>query len=135
MGKKKTLKDKAYHLWQEAGLPEFLNKYGPKKTPAWKVYLCHLEYTVHAPAWRRASNFMDEYHDLSRHWTAWQKAIAKWPAWVWDALAKASAGREPCEVAAIDGTTHSRSNPSQHYLKRIDRVEQVKRPVQDVVIK
>jgi len=134
MKRKKTLKDKAYRLWQEAGLPEFFNKYGPKKTPAWMVYLCHLEYTSHAPSWRRAADFMTDYHEKSRHWTSWQKAIAKWPVWVWDALAQASAGQEACEVAAIDGTTHSRSDPSQHYLKRIDRVERVKRPVQDVVM-
>ena len=77
---------------------------------------------------------MIDYHNKSRHWTSWQKAISKWSNEVWDALAKASAGSEPCELAAIDGTTHSRSNPSDHYLKRIDRDGPVGRPVQDVVL-
>lgn len=134
MKKKETLKDKAFRLWSKAGLPEFLNKYGPKKTPGWVIYLCHLEYTSHAPAWRRAANFMEDYHNKSRHWTAWQKAIGKWPQWVWDALQKASAGEKPCKIAAIDGTTMSRSNPSQHYLKRIDREETISRPIQQVIM-
>jgi len=134
MKKRVTLKQKALHLWSKAKLPKFLNRYGPKKTPSWLVFLCHLEYTAHAPAWRRAANFMGDYHQKKRHWTSWQRAIAKWPAWVWDALAKASAGDEMCEVAAIDGTTLARSNPSQHYLRRIGSDGYVSRPVQQVLM-
>lgn len=134
MSEKEPLKEKAYRLWKAAGLPDFLNKFGPKKTPGWLIYLCHLEYTEHAPAWRRASSFMDEYYQKNRHWTSWQKAIGKWPQWVWDALAKASVDSDKCELAAIDGTTMSRSNPSQHYLKRIGREETVSRPIQDIIM-
>ena len=94
MKKKETLKEKAFRLWKKAGLPKFLNKFGPKKTPAWEIYLCHLEYPVHAPAWRRASSFMEDYHSTTRHWTTWQKAIQKWPVSVWDALSKARVDRE-----------------------------------------
>lgn len=133
MKKKETLKDKAKRLWKAAGLPEFLNKYGPKETPGWLTFLCHLEYTSHAPSWRRSMNFMIDYHNKSRHWTCWQKAISKWPQYVWDALAKASAGNLPCEVAAIDGTTMARSNPSQHYIKKIN-CDLCTRPVQQVVM-
>lgn len=86
MEKRESLKDKAFRLWKEAGLPDFFNKYGPKKTPAWKFYLCYLEYTSHASAWHRASNFMMDYYDEGLHWTTWQKAIQKWSAWVWDVL-------------------------------------------------
>ena len=133
MREKETLKQKAYRLWKAARLPEFLNKYGPKKTPGWLIYLCHLEYTAHAPAWRRAANFMADYHKKSRHWTSWQKSIGKWPAWVWHALARASVDEE-CTTSAIDGTGMSRSNPSQHYLKRIDREGKVSKPAQCVML-
>lgn len=133
MKKKETLKDKAFRLWNKAGLPKFLNKYGPKVTPGWMIYLAHLEYTVHAPAWRRATNFMTNYHKKERHFTTWQKAIAKWPAWVWDALKKASVGEEECEIAAIDGTGLSRANPSQHYIKRITGYKSTK-PMQAIVM-
>jgi hypothetical protein len=134
MKAREALKDKAKRLWKAAGLPKFLNKYGPKKTPGWMIYLCHLEYTTHAPAWRRAAAFMTEYHQKPRHWTAWQKAIAKWPQWVWDALGKASAADCTGNLTALDGTTTGRSNPSQHFLHRIDRDGRVARPVQAVVL-
>lgn len=129
-----TLRDKANRLWQAAGLPEYLNKFGPHRTCAWEVFACHLEYTAHVPSWRRASSFMFNYHGTSRHWTSWQKALAKWGSWVWDALAVASAQETVCEVAATDGTTFARSNPSKHYEKRIDRDTRVSRPVQVVVM-
>jgi hypothetical protein len=134
MKEKETLQDKAYRLWKAAGLPEFFNTKGPKWTPAWKVYLAYLEYTEHAPAWRRAADFMLEYYNVPRHWTAWQKAIAKWPQSVWDALRVASVGTTDCEIAAIDGTTLTRSDASQHYLKRIGQEGRIGRPVQEVLL-
>ena len=134
MEKRESLKDKAYYLWKKACLPDFLNKFGPKVTPGWQTYLCYLEYTSHAPSWRRAMNFMVDYHRKSRHWTTWQKAIAKWPSWVWDALRDASIDEMECELAAIDGTTLTRSDASQHYLHRIDRENKIGRPVQEVVM-
>lgn len=129
-----TLKEKAFRLWRKAGLPDFFNKKGPKKTFAWLVYACHLEYTNHAPAWRRAAGFMAGYYDAKRHWTSWQKALAKFPARVWDVLRTASIDDESCAIAAIDGTTMARSNPSQHYLHRIDSEGKVSRPVQQVIM-
>jgi hypothetical protein len=134
MKNKETLKDKAKRLWKKAGLPDFFNKKGPKSTPAWLTYACHLEYTAHAPSWRRAANFMSNYHEDSRHWTTWQKAISKWPQQVWDAIENASVEDGVCEIAAIDGTTMGRSDASQHYLRRIDREGEVARPVQGVVM-
>ena len=77
---------------------------------------------------------MIDYHEEKLHWTSWQRAIAKWPSMVWEALAKASACDEPCEIAAIDGTTHARSNPSKHYLQRIASDGKVARPVQQVTM-
>ncbi len=133
MNEKETLKQKALRLWKAAGLPKYLNKYGPKKTPGWRIFLCHLEYTVHAPAWRRVTGFMTDYHGETRHFTTWQKAIAKWPVSVWDSLADASVGDEDCDVAAIDGTTMARSNPSQHYIRKIHG-EFCSRPIQQVVL-
>ena len=134
MKKKRTLKEKVLRLWKRAGLPDFFNKYGPKQTPAWEVYLAYMEYIVHAPSWRRAANFMTDYHGKSRHWTTWHKAIQKWPVWVWAALASASINYEECKIAAIDGTGISRTSASQHYLKRINSEYKVKRHTQLVAM-
>jgi len=62
---------------------------------------------------------MREFYGFTMDWTCWRKAVLKIPLWAWHALARTSAGDDECVVAAIDGTTIARSNPSQHYYKRI----------------
>ena len=134
MENKETLIKKAKYLRRQARLPKFLNRYGPKDHPLWQFLLAQLVYTTHCKCWRRTAKFMQEYYKIQLHWTSWQRAIAKWPVWVWQAIGRVSAGDDACTIAAIDGTTFSRSSPSQHYLKRIDKEEPVGRPVQDVVM-
>ena len=135
MEKRATLEEKAYQIWKDAHLPEYLHKYGPKRTPGWLIFLSYLEYQEHAKQWRETAYFMIDHYREDRHWTTWQKAISKWPQWVWDAIMKASAKYEGnCKLAGIDGTTFSRSNPSQHYLERIDRKEPVSQPIQSVIL-
>ena len=134
MTKQERLINKAKRLVRHARLPRFFNWKGRKWHPTWQVYLCHLVYTAHAPSWPRAAKFMHEYYGIEMDWTCWRKALMKWPVWAWHALVRASAGDEPCAVAAIDGTTLARSNPSQHYLHRIDREGAIGRPVQEVVM-
>ena len=134
MRKKKPLREKAYALWRKARLPRHMNRFGPKATPSWRFYLCHLEYTRHSRCWRRAATFMEEFYGFVLHWTSWQRAIAKWPYWVWHRLGKASIDADDCSVAAIDGTGISRTNASQHYLKRIGQQKKARRHVQEVVM-
>lgn len=134
MNDEETLEHKAKRLVRQARLPRFWNNYGPKKCPLWRFYLCHLVSTTFRLSWRRAARFMREYYGIALHWTTWQKAVSKWPVWVWNAIGKASAGQETCALAAIDGTTFSRADPSQHYLRRIDRDGPIGRPLQGVVM-
>jgi len=134
MTKQELLIDKAKRLVRAAGLPDYFNRYGRRWHPTWQVYLAHLVFTTYRLSWPRTAKFMTEYYGLSMDWTCWRKAIEKWPFWAWHAIARASAGDEPCEIAAIDGTTVARSNPSQHYLRRIDREDVVKRPIQNMVM-
>jgi transposase len=134
MAEEESLKDKAKRLVRRARLPRFLHTRGPKKYQTWQFYLCHLVHTTYRLSWRRAAKFMREYYGIRLHWTTWQKAIAKWPAWVWLALGQASVEPTPCELSGMDGTTYTRSDPSNHSLHRIDRDEPVGRPVQAVVL-
>ena len=134
MTRQEPLIDKAKRLTQQARLPRFFNVKGRRWHPTWQIYLCHLVYTTYAPSWRRAAKFMRDFYGIEMEWSCWRKAIMKWPIWAWHALARASAGDEQCLVAAIDGTTLARSNPSQHYLHRIDREQPVGRPIQEVVM-
>jgi hypothetical protein len=134
MNQGNELKDKVNRLHRRARLPRTLNKYGPKDHPMKEFLLCQVIYTTFCRSWRRAARFMRDFFGIDLHWTSWQRAIAKWPQWVWLALARASADVDRCEIAAIDGTTLTRSNPSQHYLHRIDREDKIGRPVQQVVM-
>lgn len=134
MKKKETLVNKVKRLCRRARLPRFINRFGPKWHPTWMFYLAHSVYTTYTHSWRRTAKFMQEFYGITLHWTQWRRAIAQWPQWVWGAFQKASNDDERCTIAAIDGTTMSRSNPSQHYLKRIDREETISRPVQDVIM-
>lgn len=134
MTKQQRLIDKAKHLVRAARLPRFFNRFGRRWHPTWQVYLAHLVYTTYRLSWPRTAKFMTEFYGLAMDWTCWRKAICGWPRWAWQAIGRASVGDVPCEWAAIDGTTISRSNPSQHYLHRIDREDVVKRPLQEVVM-
>jgi len=122
------------HLARRARLPKHFNKYGPKTHKMWQFLLCHVVYMKHTRNWRDAASFMKEHYGLILHWTCWQRAVAKWPSWVWHALARASAGDDECSVAAIDGTGISRTNPSYHYVKRIGQTTPVRRPMQAIVM-
>jgi hypothetical protein len=134
MTRQKRLIDKAKHVVRVAGLPQFFNKFGRKWHPTWQIYLAHLVYTKYRLSWPRTAKFMTEYYDMNMDWTCWRKAIRGWPLWVWEAIGRASIKAKSCDWAAIDGTCISRSDPSQHYLHRIDREEVVKRPLQEVVM-
>ena len=134
MNDEEELINKVKRLVKRARLPRVLNRYGPKDHPLWQFLLCYVVYTTYCHSWRRAAKFMREFYGIDLHWTTWQKAIAKWPQWIWLALARASADIEHCKLAAIDGTTLARSNPSQHYLHRIDREDKIGRPIQQVIL-
>lgn len=85
-----TLKDKAFGIWELAGLPDFFNKRGPKNTPGGVVLLAYLEYVAHAGNWRETGKIMSSYYGFKEHWTNWPKRVQKWPAGVWNDLKKAS---------------------------------------------
>lgn len=129
MEKENKLVQKVKQLLRKARVPRFLNRFGPKSNPLWQFYLCHCVYTKYCRNWRDAAKFMDEFYGISLHFTTWQKAIAKWPMWLWHLLQKASVHDDDCDIAAIDGTGISRSNPSQHYVMRIGGLKS-SRPLQ-----
>ena len=119
MTREEQLIDKIKGLVRRARLPRFFNRYGRKWHPTRQLVLCHAVYALYARCWRRAAKFMREFYGITMTFSCWRKAILKIPSWAWDALARASAGDKPCALAAIDGTTLARSNPSQHYYQRI----------------
>lgn len=120
MKKEERLVNKIKRLIRQAGLPRFLHKYGPKKFLLWQLCLGLLIKEVFRLSYRRAMKFLNEFYGISLHWTTLQKFRRRVPLSIWQALLRNTISGS-IAVAAIDGTSMQRHNPSMHYLKRIDR--------------
>ena len=128
MKKEKRLVNKIRRLIRQAGLPRFLHKYGSKKFLLWQLCLGLLIKEVFRLSYRRAMKFLDEFYGIKLHWTTLQKFRKRVPLSIWQALLKSTANNS-IAVAAIDGTSMQRHNPSKHYLKRIDRENKISVPI------
>ena len=117
-----------------AGHPRWAHKFGPKRLQTWMLCLGLFVQQVYRLSYRRAMKFLDEYYYLKLHWTTLQKAAKRLPRGLWQSLLAATITSEKVALAAADGTGFSRSGPSQHYLKRIDRKEPTGRPVQVITL-
>jgi len=129
MKKEKTLIHKVKHLLKRAGMPRWLHHFGPKRLKLWEHTLGFLIKEVYQLSYRRTTKFLLEYYAIDMHWTTLQKQRRKIPLSIWQKLLQMSIDNA-VEVAAIDGTCLQRSNPSSHYLKRIDRDSRDRIPVQ-----
>ena len=128
MKKEKRLVNKIRRLIRQAGLPRFLHRFGPKKFLLWQLCLGLLIKEVFRLSYRRAMKFLDEFYGIKLHWTTLQKFRKRVPLSIWQALFKCTTNN-PIVVAAIDGTSMQRHNPSMHYLKRIDRENKISVPI------
>ena len=128
MKKEKRLVNKIRRLIRQAGLPRFLHRFGPKKFLLWQLCLGLLIKEVFRLSYRRAMKFLDEFYGIRLHWTTLQKFRKRVPLAIWQTLLKCTADNS-IAVAAIDGTSMQRHNPSMHYLKRIDREEKISVPI------
>lgn len=72
--------------------------------------------------------FLDEFYGIKLHWTTLQKFRQRVPLCIWQILLKCTVSN-PIAVAAIDGTSMQRHNPSMHYLKKIDRENKISVPI------
>ena len=128
MKKEKRLVNKIRRLIRKAGLPRFLHPFWPKKFLLWQLCLGLLIKEVFRLSYRRSMKFLDEFYGIKLHWTTLQKFRKRLPLAVWQALLKCTISSS-IAVAAIDGTSMQRHNPSMHYLKRIDRENKISVPI------
>jgi len=134
MKSKNKLDTKIHRLFRAAGHPRWLHYMGPKKFQTWVLCLGLVVREVYQLSYRRAMRFLDEYYNIRLHWTTLQKAAKRLPKSLWQSLLAATITAQKIYLAAVDGTGLSRSYPSYHYLKRIDREAPVGRPVQLISI-
>ena len=120
MEKEKRLIHKVKCLIRRAGLPKWLHRFGPKKFYFWQLSLGLLIKEVFRLSYRRAMRFLEEFYGIKLHWTTLQKFRKRLSLKIWQNLLTTTVD-VPIEVAAIDGTSLQRSNPSAHYLRRIDK--------------
>ena len=128
MKKEKKLINKLKRLIKRAQLPKWFHHFGPKTFTFWQLALGLLIKEVFRLSYRRAARFLNEFYHIDLHWTTLQKCRARVPLAVWKELLACTI-EHPINIAAIDGTSLQRSNPSAHYLKRIDRTETASIPV------
>jgi transposase len=128
MKKEEKLVNKVKRLIRKAGLPRWLHRFGPKKFKFWQLALGLLIKEVFRLSYRRAMAFLSEFYGIDLHWTTLQKCRKRLPLGIWQRLLEHTV-EGPINVAAIDGTSMQRNNPSEHYLRRIDRDTIEKTPV------
>jgi transposase len=128
MKKIKTIVNKVKHLIKQSGLPTYLHNKGPKRFCFWELCLGLYVKEVFRLSYRRAAIFLYEFYGIELHWTTLQKCRKRVPLSVWKLLLNGTTD-DFVSVAAIDGTGLQRSNPSAHYLKRIDHDGRVSVPI------
>ena len=134
MKKEERLNRKIYRLLRTAKIPSWIHHFGPKKFQTWILCLGLIVKQVYRLSYRRAAKFLSEYYDIDIHFTTLQKAAKRLPRNLWQSLLAVTIDYDTVYLAAADGTGFSRSGPSHHYLKRIDRTGPVGRPVQAIMM-
>jgi len=126
--KEEKLINKVKLLLRRIGCPRWLHHFGPKKFASWQLILGLLIKELFRLSYRRAMKFLTEFYKIDLHWTTLQKFRKRVPLSLWQKLLSFTA-EDPIDVAAIDGTSLQRSNPSAHYLRRIDREKNISVPI------
>jgi transposase len=119
MDKEAKLVKKVKRLVRRAGCPRWLHRFGPKKYRFWQHCLALLIRSLCHLSFRRTKHFLEQMGLVCPSKSALQYTTKKMPVALWRRLLAATAGCKH-NVVAIDSTGFSRTNPSYHYLKRID---------------
>lgn len=123
-----SLVQKIKQLVGSAGLPDYLHRFGPKTYATWQHVLALLVRAEGQLGFRRTTRLLRSLGTIVPTYSALCKFVTRLSSSVWDALFSVTT-RLLVGIVAIDGTGFSRSNPSFHYLKRIERPFPVGKPV------
>ena len=125
--KKKEVKlvKKISNLLKQLNCRRFLHHFGPKKYQLKQHLFVMLFMQVARCSLRRATNLLELLGFKVPTLSAVCKRRKAIPLALWQAALQLTAGLKHKQVA-IDGTGFSRTNPSHHYIKRIDRRQPVK---------
>jgi transposase len=111
----RNLRIKIKRFLKNSGYPEFLHHFGPK---TYKL-VDHISSLLIMQACQLSLRRIEKYVEKSPTYSALCKSRKRIPVSLWQKLLKITAGFSS-GIVAIDGTSFSKTNPSFHYLKRID---------------
>ena len=130
MKKNTTIVNKINAIIRQARMPKYLHRFGPKTYTS----------RQHAKTWLLKEQLKCSWEDFFDDWaslflekvpecTTLIKFVQRIPFWLKNKIISLAAGLEPAEYGSIDSTGMSRSNASEHCLKRIDQDTPSKLPL------
>ena len=120
MKKEIKLVNKVKRLIRRAGLPRWLHRFGPKKYEFWHHAIALLVKQCCQLSYRRVSWLLSQLGMTVPTYSALAKMVKRLPSSLWQRLLAATCSNN-VHIAAMDSTFFARTNPSYHYLRRIDR--------------
>src|SRR3989344_1359473 len=129
MKRKKSLLKKINDLIRQARVPVYLHHFGPKKYTSLQHIKCWLLKEKIGCSWE---DFIDDhimYYNVNKipHSSTLKKFVKRIPVWLKNKLIALSVAIESAIYGSIDSTGLSRTNASDHYIKRIDRNKPIKK--------
>ena len=118
MTKEKQLVNKVKRLLRRLGCPRWLHHFGPKKYEFLQHLTALLIRSFCRLSYRRTKQLLDLLGIICPSKSALQYTANKISAGFWQKILEITSGSH--YIVAIDSTGFSRTNPSYHYLKRID---------------
>lgn len=118
MNKEIKLVKKVKRLLRRLGSPRWLHHYGPKKYEFFEHLTALLIRSFCRLSYRRIKQLLDELGIRCPSKSALQYTAKRLDSFFWERVLKATCGTS--YLVALDSTGLSRTNPSYHYLKRID---------------
>lgn len=127
--KEAKLIKKIKRLLRRANIPQWLHHFGPKKYEFCQhVLALWVRHATKGTSYRRIVKLLGELGFVVPSYSALCK-MNKRTAKIQEQLFQHTCPQGQVVVASIDATTLSRTNPSWHYIKRIDRKKPVQRPL------
>ena len=118
MKKEIRLVKKLKRLLRRLGCPRWLHHFGPKTYEFLEHLFALLIKAFCRLSFRRTKQLLDLLGTICPSKSSLQRTAAKLNSAFWDRVLKITCGNS--YLVAIDSTGFSRTNPSYHYLKRID---------------
>ena len=124
--KEVKLINKVKRLLKRLGCPRYLHKFGPKTYEFYQHVVALLLKEVFKLSFRRVSNLLKMLGIKVPTYSSLCVTRKKIPLYLWKKFLQITADFDS-NLVAVDSTGLSRTNPSWHYIKRIDRKKPVRR--------